>query len=274
MQQSLSIINSNASISVALAVYNGEKYLKQLLLSLENQTLKPCELVVLDDCSSDNSLEIINSFPLSFEKKIFSNKKNEGPVYTFRKIAELCRGNFIAFCDQDDIWLPEKLELALCEIKKIDTTIPAIVFSDLSVIDERGIVIQESYWKQRTVRPEKFLFADILFANIITGCTTLVNRPMVNEFLKMPENVMMHDHWLALIGYSFGSHPFINRPTVLFRSHQNSVTNKGKDTTLEVLINDFKNRSTYLKKNIEQAIEFKNLYSARLNKTDAEALNS
>src|SRR3954452_20549451 len=100
-------MTSTKSISIALAVYNGEKYLEELLKSLEKQTLEPCELVVIDDCSSDASLEIINDFQFSFEKKIFSNKENRGPVYTFKRLASLCQGDFIAFCDQDDIWLPK-----------------------------------------------------------------------------------------------------------------------------------------------------------------------
>jgi glycosyltransferase involved in cell wall biosynthesis len=261
------------SLSVALAIYNGEKFLPQLLASLQEQTVKPLELVVMDDCSSDNSLNIIKAFPLPFEKKIFKSEKNEGPVSTFKKLAGLCEGDFIAFCDQDDIWLPEKLELALTAIKRIPNNIPAVVFSDLSVIDESGDVIQASYWKQRAVRPDKFLFHDILFANIITGCTTMINKAMANELSKMPTDVMMHDHWIALIGYSFGKYSFINQPTVLFRSHQNNVTNKNKITTWQVFKSDFKNGATYLQKNIKQAVEFKKLYAFKLNTKQIRVLN-
>src|SRR2546423_5587726 len=180
-------MNNNAdTVSVALAVYNGEKYLPELLSSLQAQTAKPHELVVLDDCSTDNSIEIINAFPLSFEKKVFSNERNMGPVYTFKKLVGLSRGSFIAFCDQDDVWVPEKLERSLSEIQKMNNNIPGIIFTDLSVIDEKGKLLQKSYWRGRSVHPCKFSFADILFANNITGCTTLVNKQMANELSKMP----------------------------------------------------------------------------------------
>src|SRR4051794_38642709 len=152
------------TVSVALATYNGEKYLTQLLTSLQAQTIQPFELVVLDDCSSDDSVKIVKEFPLTFEKKIFVNEKNEGPVSTFKKLTELCSGNFIAFCDQDDIWLPNKIALTLAQIKKINNAIPAIVFTNLSVIDEEDKLLQKSYWYQRSVWPDKFLFEDILFA--------------------------------------------------------------------------------------------------------------
>jgi glycosyltransferase involved in cell wall biosynthesis len=266
-------LNTSDKISIALATYNGEKYLYQLLTSLQAQTLKPFELVVIDDCSSDNSVKIVNDYSFSFGKKIFVNEKNMGPVYTFKKLAGLCKGDFIAFCDQDDVWISNKLELMFTEIKKLDQNVPAVVFSDLSVIDEEGKLIQQSYWQQRTVQPDKFSFQDILFANIITGCTTLINTAMANELSKMPLNVMMHDHWIALIAFSFGTHSFIEAPTVLFRSHNSSVTNKEKTTTINVFLNDLKLRKQYLCGNINQAIEFKNLYSQNLDGRDANVLD-
>lgn len=262
------------SISIALAVYNGEKFLPQLLASLESQTIKPSELVIVDDCSTDKSLEVIKSFALSFEKKIFSNEKNMGPNFTFKKLAGLCKGDFIAFCDQDDVWLPKKIEQSLSAIKKIDSNLPAIAFSDLSVIDEEGKLMHQSFFKLRSTKPERFSLADILFGNIVTGCASIINSVMANELIKMPLNVMMYDHWMALIGYSFGKHSFINEPLILYRAHGSNVTDKQKDSYLKNFINQLKNKSSYLHKNIQQAIEFRKLYAAQLNKKDLTALNN
>ncbi|MGI8952516.1 MAG: glycosyltransferase family 2 protein [Chitinophagaceae bacterium] len=271
MEQS-SDTNCN-SVSVALAVYNGEKYLPQQLASLQSQTLKPCELVVLDDCSTDRSVEIINAFQFPFDKKNFSNEKNMGPVYTFKKLAALCQGNFIAFCDQDDIWLPTKLELSLCAIKKFDNNIPAVVFSDLSIINEHDTLVQNSFWKQMAIKPNLFSLTDILFGNIITGCTALINRAMAIELSKMPLNIMMHDHWIALIAYSFGKYFYIQEPTVLYRMHHQSVTSKEKHSLFKVFSNDFKNKSIYLEENIQQATEFKKMYLSKLKKENIKQLN-
>lgn len=272
MQQN-SLCSQAESVSVALAVYNGSKFLQEQLASLENQIKKPCELIIVDDCSSDNSVEIVNTFSSSFDKKIYLNNRNGGPVFTFKKLAGLCSGNFIAFCDQDDIWLPQKLALSLAEIKRFNNNVPAIVYTDMSVIDDEGNLLQQSYFKQRKIRPHKLFFTDILYGNIITGCTALINKAMAAELEKMPLNIMMHDWWMALIAFSFGKNYFINQPTVLYRSHGNSVTKKDKMTYFTVLQDDYKKGKAYLKEHIEQATEFKNVYASRLSRKDMQSLD-
>jgi len=219
---------------------------------------------VLDDASKDASLEIMKSFPFSFTKKIFSNEMNRGPVYTFKKLSALCNGDFIAFCDQDDIWLPEKLELSLEKMMKMRSDIPAIVFSDLSIIDANGKLLQNSFWKQMQIQPNKFTLTDILFGNIVTGCTALINKGMAEELFKMPLDIMMYDHWMALIAYSFGEYDFINKPTVKYRAHSNTVTNKSKLPFLNIFLNDLEQKEFYLHENINQAIKFKDIYSSIL----------
>lgn len=263
-----------SSISVALAVYNGEKFLPELLTSLESQTLKPGELIVVDDCSSDNSIKIIEKFVSSFPKKIFRNEKNSGAVESFRKAVSLCSGEYIALCDQDDIWLPSKLLLAEEKIKKLDANKPAVVFTDLTVINERGEIVAPSFWKLRSSNPKNFSLKNILFGNIITGCTTLFNKPMAEALSKMPANVMMHDHWLALIAYSFGTYGVICEPTVLFRSHTTNVTDKSNASFINNFIASFKNEEDYLGENIEQAIAFKEIYRDKLNAKDSKTLDA
>ena len=264
--------NDADSISVALALYNGNRFLSEQLSSLKDQTKKPCELIVVDDCSSDNSVEIANTFSCAFNKRIYLNDKNGGPVYTFKKLAGLCNGNHIAFCDQDDIWLPQKLELSLAEIKKLNNKVPAIVYTDMSVIDEQGKLLQQSYFQQRKIRPHKLFFADILYGNIVTGCTALINKAMAAELEKMPLNIMMHDWWMALIAFSFGENFFIDQSTVLYRSHENSVTTKHKTSYFTVFRDDYKKGEFYLKEHIQQAIEFKNMYASCLSKKDLQSL--
>lgn len=264
----------NADISVALAVYNGERFLQQQLESLENQTLKPRELVVVDDCSSDASIKIIDNFPSTFEKKIYRNEKNEGVIRSFRKATASTTGKYIALCDQDDIWLPNKLQLSLQKIKECDENKASIVFTDLKVIDDEGKVINPSYWKLRSTVPDKFTLADILFGNIITGCTTFFNQRMKEEFLKMPDEVMMHDHWLALIAYSFGNYAFIDQPTILFRSHNTNVTTKTEASFLQNFISSFRNSDLYLDENIKQAIAFRDIYKDQLSREDLRSIDS
>ena len=261
-------------VSIALAVYNGAKYLPELLASLEAQTYRPLELIVVDDCSSDNSVELIKNFPLSFEKKILSNQQNKGPVYSFKKLASLCSGNFIAFCDQDDIWVPEKIELSVNELKKKDAHKPGLVFSDLSIIDEQSRLLHNSFWQiRRLVHPVKFKLSDILCGNIVTGCTVTINQALATLLAKMPVDIIMHDWWLALIAYSFGSFSFISKPTVLYRSHTNSVTSKVKTTFFTVFKNEYKQGKSYLSQNIHQAIAFKKVYKDYLNTEQVKTID-
>lgn len=256
----------NDTVSIALAVYNGAVYLPELLASLENQSVKPFELVVLDDCSSDDSLAVINAYPLSFPKRIYKNEKNSGPVFTFKKLAELCSGSFISFCDQDDVWLPKKIELSLSQIKKTKTDVPGLVFTDLTVVDENMELVYPSFWRIRSVFPDFFSFEHILYGNIVTGCTVVINQAMAKELIRMPVNIAMHDWWMALIAFGFGEHRFVNGSTVLYRSHSQSVTDKKENSFFKVFLREYKNRSEFLRVNILQAIEFRTIYADHLDR--------
>ena len=99
-------------ISIALCTYNGDPYLSELLESLAGQDFRPCELVVCDDGSTDSTLSILNEFEhvAPFPIRIFNNTENLGVIKNFEKALSLCTGDYIAPCDQDDIWQPEKLE--------------------------------------------------------------------------------------------------------------------------------------------------------------------
>src|SRR5882757_11091931 len=100
------------TISIAMATYNGGKYIRQQLDSFAAQTMLPSELIVTDDGSSDNTLEIIAEFVATapFPVRVERNEKNLGYRANFMKAASLCKGDLISFSDQDDIWLPQKLE--------------------------------------------------------------------------------------------------------------------------------------------------------------------
>lgn len=257
------------TISVALAVYNGEEFLQAQLDSIKNQLVQPDELIIVDDNSTDNSAFVYNNFNTTVVKKIYINDQNIGVIKSFKKAVSLCSGDYIALCDQDDIWLSEKLQESIARIKKIDKEIPAVIFSDLSVMDKKGNILHNSFWKIRSAIPSNFTLEDILYGNIITGCTAVINRAMAAEFNKMPDEIMMHDHWLALIAYSFGKFDYIHKPMVLYRAHGESVTDKGKASYIQNFIKEYTHRQSYLAQNIEQAKAFKQLYQNNLSEQDA-----
>lgn len=257
-----------SNISIALATYNGSLFIEQQLISLINQSLPPQEIIIVDDCSTDNTIEIIEKIKVVYPNIIlYKNQKNFGPIKNFQKAIAYCSCDYVALCDQDDIWYRNKLELSLKAIDKSGSC-PSIVFSDLEMINTDGSLLQTSFWKYQRMFPSNFNFKQLLVSNFVTGCTILMNKKMKDEISCMPDNVLMHDHWIALIAFGFGNYDVINNRTVKYREHSNSVTNKINLSftyrlyMLFVIFFDFKR--TYLEKYILQLELFFNLYEFRL----------
>lgn len=218
-------------ISIALCTYNGERFLRDQLESFVKQTVLPYEMVVCDDCSSDLTVDILEKFAdrAPFPVRIIRNESNLGLIKNFSKAASLIEGNYIAFSDQDDIWLPDKLEACYYLMRRAEETygshIPILVHSDLYMIDEHRQVISSSYLKMlglkhRGTDPLKTLLA----RNFVLGCTCLCNRILIKESLPFPEIITNHDGWLAMIAASRGKILFIRDAKVLYRQHGGNVT--------------------------------------------------
>ena len=209
-----------------MALYNGEKYLAEQLLSICRQTYPISELVIVDDCSSDNSLVLLESLSsnFSFQIKVIKNKKNIGPVKSFEKGLAETTFDIITFTDQDDVWLDSKIEKLIQKggekLAKNDGAY--LLFSDLLVVDQKLNLISRSFLKFINVKP--FHSANQLFVqNFVTGCTCIFNRKLVDLCLPFPEEVIMHDWWLALVANYLGEIDFFDEGTHLYRQHQNNV---------------------------------------------------
>ena len=260
----------NINISVAIATYNGSKFVEEQLNSILNQTIVPREIIVVDDCSNDDTVQIINKL----QKKhaniyLFINDNNCGPIETFKNAILKCNYDFISLCDQDDIWELNKLQRCYEELLIInDVNRPCMVFSDLKMIDVFGNAMEPSFWTVQGYNPRKFNLKQLLIGNIVTGCTIMINKCMKEEISKMPvDDVMMHDHWIALIAYTNGNFKIIYEKLIRYRIHQTSVTLKSKisfSQRLELFSNVFFDRKReYLSKNISQAESFYNIYNLR-----------
>ena len=214
------------SISVIIATYNGSKYIRQQLDSILDQTLKPDEIIICDDNSTDDTVSIIKPYLNNPVIKLLVNTTGLGVVANFKKAAQHAnQGNWIVFCDQDDMWVPEKLERLKSEMLLIDDDhTPALVYSDLTVIDKQNNIIADSFWAKLNISPTKLNFGILLYGNVITGCTMIINYPMAQEFFLMDAKDALHDEWLALIAYSFGKVTAINEKLVLYRQHESNVT--------------------------------------------------
>jgi glycosyltransferase involved in cell wall biosynthesis len=230
MTQSIYKSNSLPKISIALCTYNGEKYLKEQLESFLRQKLLPHEIVVCDDLSTDSTVKILEDFSQTapFSVRIYQNDRNIGLTKNFSKAASLCTGEYIAFSDQDDIWLPDRLDACCHKMKeaelKYGKDIPLLVYSDLSIIDSEGRAIGPSFMRHQNMwHSDPDPLGRLLAQNTVSGSTALCNKALMQDCLPFPEVITNHDGWLSLIAASCGKILFIPEALVLYRKHDSNV---------------------------------------------------
>ncbi|MGI8996089.1 MAG: glycosyltransferase family 2 protein [Pyrinomonadaceae bacterium] len=217
-------------LSVAMCTYNGARYLQEQLASLAAQTRLPDELVVCDDCSSDGTVVILEEFKAQapFPVRLYLNEQNLRVLRNFAKAISLCEGDVIALCDQDDVWLPEKLSRFEAEFARAPEV--GLVFSDLEVVGEElqplGFTSWQSGWvqfgqeEQQLFKQGKAL-AVLLTRNVITGAGAAFRREFVDLVLPFPEvsKTFLHDYWLGLMIATVARLSPIPEPLVKYRVH-------------------------------------------------------
>lgn len=234
---------SARGISVIMATFNGEKYILKQLESILNQSLIPNEIIICDDNSTDTTVSIINTLDNNIIK-LCTNERQLGVVENFKKAAKLALStNWIVFADQDDVWELNKLQLLAAEMAHLDNgVVPALVYSDLKIIDKNDRIIAESFWAQQKINPDKINLATLLYGNVVTGCTIIINQAMAAEFFLIDSATSLHDEWLALIAYSIGRVKFLNNKLVLYRQHESNITFSdsyvSKSTFFDGVVND------------------------------------
>lgn len=224
-------------ISVALCTYNGEKFIKKQLDSILNQTREVNEIIVCDDKSSDSTLSILetykNIFPHIF--KIFVNESNLKSNKNFEKALSLTTGNYIFFCDQDDLWQPNKVAKMIDVFTK-NNKIEG-VFSNANLIDENDSVISENitlwdtvgFFESKLIKPINYLKILMLEGNFITGATLCISEK-VKDFcfpFDTNEKNFFHDYWIASLLAERNSLTCINESLISYRAHSNQQIGVG-----------------------------------------------
>lgn len=205
-------------ISVVMATYNGEKYLKKQLDSiLLEQSLPIDEIIIVDDCSIDTTFNILKKYAnLDDRIKIFMNDTNQGVIKSFERALFNCNGDYIFFSDQDDIWHNDKVEKLVNLIGH-----NLLLHSDARFINQSGEVIQESFSALKNLALNRFV--DFLIGNIVTGCTMICTRELLNLALPFPENIIMHDHYLAICASANNRLGYLNNALTDYRQHDKNV---------------------------------------------------
>lgn len=206
------------TVSVAMATYNGQHYIREQLDSILEQTITPDEIVIVDDCSSDATMDILNGYESEHPGiiKVFQNESNLGYIKNFEKAISLCSSQYIALSDQDDIWMRNKLEVLL---QRIGDSL--LIHSDAHIIDADGSILQESYSKSAKKRPLPD-YLDIIHFNSITGCTTLIKKELFALTAPFPVT-MPHDWWLAMVAVVKDSIEYSPDPLIMYRQHDNNA---------------------------------------------------
>lgn len=214
-------------IAILLASYNGEKYIVEQIESLLAQTEAGWELFYHDDGSTDRTVELLRCYEEQYPDRIhvLDGLPCGGAKDNFHWMMKNVQAPYVMFCDQDDVWLPEKVEVTLREMKRLEAEFgrekPLLVFTDLCVTDEslHPIAVRMSAYQK--LNPWRIKPKDLMIQNVISGCTVLINRTLATLASK-PENtdeIMMHDWWCALIAASFGGVSYVDQALVLYRQH-------------------------------------------------------
>ena len=219
------------SISIALATQNGHPFLEKQLQSVLNQTLPPDEIIVSDDGSTDGTVDILNRYCKKHDKIKLIYSKYPGINKNFESALTACSGNFIALCDQDDLWAEDKLS----RLAAAFTEGTLLAYGRSTLIDSKDRQLKkpaEDYLGFRRYRTghQPLYF---LFSNCISGHTMMVKKELVETSVPIPDNCM-YDHWLALVGASKSDIVHVPEAITYHRIHtSNTVNNQEKNREIK-----------------------------------------
>ena len=221
-------------ISVAMAVYNGEKYLETQMDSILQQTMPADEIIIVDDCSTDESVEIIQRYQKQHPQiKLFQNESNLGYKRNFRRAVGLCQGSLVFLCDQDDLWLPDKISV-MADLMESNPDIHVLA-SSFEFMNANGEVYSVKPRKGMSnnnmyLRPVKkndlvpVTFDEFCSHNYFQGCSMALSKKAANAYLTNWTDRIPHDWLIALLTSHDNGFYFLNKPLFCYRTHsQNTI---------------------------------------------------
>ena len=242
-------------ITIIMAVYNGQEYIREQLESLKDQTYTEWRLVIRDDRSSDKTAEIVKKFSDEVEQEVIF-KVNEKPSGSAKNnfallINDAKESDYVMFCDQDDIWKKDKIEITFNKMKQAEERygrdFPLLVHGDVEVIDENGNINADSMFEMSHINADSKL-PQILIQNHVTGCTMMCNKKLIAGISESAssEYIIMHDYLAALYASVFGKIEVIKKPLLSYRQHSgNSVGAKNNNNPVYLLKRLANGRKSY-----------------------------
>ena len=270
-------------IAILLSTHNGDKFIKEQLISLEDQSYKEFDIYIRDDGSSDNTLEYIGEFiaDSDIDVIVLPSTKNIGASLSFftllDKVSKIDRYRYIMFCDQDDIWLPDKVEISIRQIQELERdnpNLPLLIHTNLSVVDDKLDTIDNSYWSYQQIDPNRTNLNHLLVENVITGCTAIINSKLAKLALPIPKDAIMHDWWLGLVATTMGKIDYIEKSTILYRQHNQNEIGASRLGLSTMMKRMHKLSAPIMQRYTKQSKEMLDRYRDRLKPKDLDILEA
>ena len=207
-------------ISVCIATYNGEKYIKEQLLSILPQLGKKDEVIISDDHSTDNTLDIVKGLNDN-RIKIVINNREKGYTSNFENALSYAIGDYIFLSDQDDIWMSNKVDYCIAELKEYD-----LVVSDAILINSKGEKIDDSFFYKRNVY---YTWLGNIFKFGFLGCCMAFKMNVLKKALPFPKKHLYctHDNWIFLVAQSFYKVKISHEKLIRYRRHTDNTSAGG-----------------------------------------------
>ncbi|MCI1778013.1 MAG: glycosyltransferase family 2 protein [Paenibacillus lautus] len=265
-------------VQVLLSAYNGEQYISEQIQSILHQTHAAVSILIRDDGSTDKTMELLDQWVTTHPDQIKLIKgTNVGVVSSFFELlrAADAEADYYCFCDQDDVWLDHKVEHAIARLdSSIYTEVPAMVFTSTYLTDDK--LNRKGAWPKPPAQEPSFFNA--LYENIAIGATITMNRSARNLFINSQsvdsQKVLMHDWWFYLLVSAFGTVIYDNKPSMLYRQHNNNVVG-GSNSIVGKLKSKWASFKRHTGKDLlhKQASEFDRIYGSRLTGEQKEQLD-
>ncbi|MGV3079516.1 glycosyltransferase family 2 protein [Streptococcus sp. 32226D021BW] len=211
-------------VNILMSTYNGQQFLAEQIRSIQDQTYTDWTLLVRDDGSSDKTRAVLQDFARQ-DSRIrlidVEEQRNLGVIKSFHRLLRYEKADYYFFSDQDDVWLPDKLEVSLREAQSYPADQPIMVYMDLTVVNQDLQVMTESMIRSQSHHANTELVQE-LTENTVTGGVAMINHTLA-ELWSETEDILMHDWYLALLASALGKLVFIDKPGELYRQHADNV---------------------------------------------------
>ena len=228
-----------SKVAVLLATYNGEKYIEEQLDSIINQTYKDFVCYIHDDGSKDSTLRICESYEKHYPGTICNLKYEStgGAKNNFFSLMKRVDADYFLFCDQDDVWLPNRIEKMMNALEDVDDDF--LAFSDLKIVDEKLNVLSDSFYDSNHINPATIDYKNALIKGYIPGCAMMASRKLIEKALSFhnSESIKMHDWWIVLTAFMTDSRLiFVNESLSLYRQHSNNTIGAKNLSTIDRIV--------------------------------------